>query len=63
MQLGRWEPGWCESKYAQQSNMLMDVGMGVMPAFQLPQLDDALLESEAELNQCSSILENTRSVN
>ena len=60
MQLGRWEPGWCESKNNQQSNMLMDVGMGVMPQFQLPQLDDALLESEAEKNQCSSILQNTR---
>ena len=43
--------------------MLMDVGMGempMMPHFELPQLEDALFEVEAEFSQCEDLTQNTR---
>ena len=70
IQRGQWGPGWCESKYPieSQSNMLMDVGMGgemvpMMPQFELPELEDALFEIEAEFSQCEDLTENTRYTN
>ena len=48
--------------------MLMDVGMGgemvpMMPQFELPELEDALFEIEAEFSQCEDLTENTRYTN